>query len=194
MKPTSQRGFAAVEAVIIVVIIVALVAGGYYVYHANQSSKHPPAQPVQSAKPAATSPATTLKVAPADYLSVPADLQQAILQAQKSAGCVKDGQIVDLNGEPTDQNVIYATSGYAITAIGCDSPAASLFAKLNGGWQTVDSTQFAFSCDKLKKYNVPVELLQVANSGQPNPTNCLPTPPPSNNAPLPSYTGPNQNY
>lgn len=191
MKQTNQKGFAALEAAIIVIIIIVIAGAGYYVYLTSQGSKKPVAQ-TQSArqKKTITLPAT-VKVAPADYLSVPTDLQQAILQAQNSAGCVKNGQIVDMNGEPTDQNVTYATSGYAITDIGCATPAVTLFAKVDGSWQTVDSTQFAFSCDKLKKFNVPVELLQVANSGQPNPTNCIPTPPPSNNASLPSYTGPN---
>lgn len=98
------------------------------------------------------------------YSELPLDLQAAIVDFTKSTApaCVKDGQPVDTNGNPTNPKVAYDASGSAIVPIGCDSPSATLFVQQGSTWKEIASTQSAFSCTLLKQYKIPVQLLTLS--------------------------------
>lgn len=96
-------------------------------------------------------------------------LQQAIVAFTKSEdpACVKNGQLVNFNSQPSDPEVAVASNGSAIAGIGCDSPSATLFVQEGNIWQELESTQLAFSCTTLKKYQVPAKLLLLSQGAGP---------------------------
>lgn len=96
------------------------------------------------------------------YSKVPAALQKVILAeiTKDVPSCVKDGQLLDANGQADDPRVDYAPSGAAATDIGCDGGSWGLFAKdSSGDWKFLEKTQMAFDCSVLTQYKVAKQLL-----------------------------------
>jgi Tfp pilus assembly protein PilV len=161
MKRLNQAGFSALEAVLIIVVLGIVGFVGYYVYHSNQSTNKIYNQASNEAQSnpqkSAASPVKTT------YSKVPKALQTVILAdtTAQSPSCVSGGKLVDIDGKATDQSVEYDASGFAVTAIGCDSSAATLYVKTGATWKNVESTQFGFSCDILKQNKVPVALIAL---------------------------------
>lgn len=172
-----QKGFSVVEVMVIVAIVILLGVAGWYVWKNvgdsddsdNSSSSETTQQTEQEEQPAEPTIEAVL------YSEVPADLQAAIFEEteQYVPGCIKDGQIVDFNGDPYDQEVAYASSGFAVTGIGCDGGAVNLFVKQDGSWLWVARTQEAFKCSDLETYDVPVELLDTGGFRTARPVQCL---------------------
>jgi type II secretory pathway pseudopilin PulG len=126
-----------------------------------------------------TSSASTSSAQKIPYSEAPAGLQSTILAFSKTNGCVNDGKIVDSNGNEVNPAVTYQADAYAETAIGCDSPAATLFVYTNDTWQEVESSQGGFSCDTLKKYDISADFLKTASGS----SQCI------NGSELVTYTG-----
>jgi len=179
MKRVGQQGVGAV-AVILVIVILGLVGfTGWFVWHSNQETNKAlgdstavsdgsvtasPKQKSSTAKTdeAATDGATYVVAKQVAVSTLPGGLRTGIITTteEKSPSCVKDGALVDIDGNPSDPDVWYTTSGFAEATIGCDGGAATIFAKSGGSWKLVESTQFSFSCDKLKAAKVPVAFLK----------------------------------
>ncbi|MDB5171112.1 MAG: hypothetical protein JWO35_806 [Candidatus Saccharibacteria bacterium] len=173
----NQQGFSAIEGLLLLVIVGILGITGWSVWLGRHSKQTIPdtsaimqSTALQSAKASTTQPTVEKTV----YSKIPHDLQAAILaQTQHDVpGCIKNSQIVDINDKPTDQEVTYASNGFAITAIGCNGGSVHLFAKVNDAWSDLSHTQLGFSCSLLKKNKVPVKLLETAFAGQAKSAEC----------------------
>lgn len=171
MKKIEQRGAGAVVALLLIVVLVIVGFIGWFVYHSSMQTS----DTLDSANNTSNTPTSMSKSGSVKYVAptqttfskLPKALQTAVVKAttDKSPSCVKDGKLVDVDGKATDQDAWYTESGFAETRVGCDSGAASIFAKSGDNWKLVDSTQFQYSCDKLKAAKVPVEFLKTVAPG-----------------------------
>lgn len=168
----SQRGFTLLESLIGLLIIAAIAFGGFYIRHRNHATK--PETPVVNTTTAKYKVENTgaLQV---KFSKLPSGLKSAIItqQEKSSPACVKNGQLVDVNGNPSDPTVSYSSSRAAIATIGCDGGAAGLFAiDKDGQWQFIASTQSEFNCTDLVDHLVPIKLLQIDKGSSEQPA-CL---------------------
>lgn len=166
----NQKGFGLVGMFLLVVVVVVVGYGGWYVWDARQNNTPTSSDSNQSASNAngaSPAPSSPLSVEKTTYSKVPKALQDAILTVyqDKASNCVKDSVIVDTSGSPTDIAVTYASDMFAEANIGCESGAATLFAKVNGNWKVLSSTQFGFNCGTLRQYKVPVALIDAVVPG-----------------------------
>lgn len=157
---TKQTGFVIIDSVLTLLIILVAIGGGIAIWH-NEKNKN---KPIVSASANTTTATTSVAPYQSTFSKVPAGLQTQILSEFKkdAPACVKDNQIVDINGKVTDIDVDYAPSGSALAGIGCDSPSSGLFIKNDSGdWAFIEKSQMAFDCSVLEKYNVPKALLEL---------------------------------
>ena len=175
--PQNQRGIAAAGLVILAVVVLVVGGIGFMVYNNGKKpaaditiqgppmpEPTPPPTPTAIQDDAVT--ATDAAPVKTTYSKSPKALQTAILTYTKATAtdCVVNDKIVDIDKKPTDQEVSYAAST-AITGIGCDGSASTLFVKrTSGSWEMVEKTQLGFSCETLKTNKVPAKLLTTSGA------------------------------
>ena len=181
MKQLNQKGFGGLGVLALVIVVAAVAGIGWYVYHSGQATTKTLQQTnttsTSTTSPPAKSSATTAAkddtIQKNPLSKAPKDIGTAILAETKASNpaCIKNGAIVDIEGNATDQYVSY-TGSFAFTSIGCESGQATLFAKSGGKWQKVGATQFEFACADLAKYQVPLGFLQAVSPDPTLPVKC----------------------
>jgi hypothetical protein len=88
-------------------------------------------------------------------------LQKAIFDYTKKTvpACIKGDTIIDFNGQPNDQTVIYWSAGWAETTVGCSGGAGTVFAENTDGWEEIAATQDRFNCEQLESHMTPPKFL-----------------------------------
>ena len=158
----NQAGIGAVTTILVVVIVALIGVAGWLVYknHHKTAQSTPPA-PTHSFQ-------ADLSVHKLPGNKLPADMLQGITAiwnekipnwqtAPASEGCIGPGN--------QNYTVYEVNDAYAEAGLYCNSPAATLFVKVNGTWQAVESTQFEFSCATISKYNIPKALIVASSPG-----------------------------
>jgi hypothetical protein len=178
----NNKGFGIIALLAIIVILGTLVGTGIYIKDRQKQSTlttnsqtdvtKDKTQTSQS-KANQTSPSKAEIVqAPAEkvkFSALPTQLQNVYKAkvTEKAPACIKNGQIVDYDGQPEDKDATYAPVGSAIIVIGCDGGSASLFAKdKQDTWKFIASTQSSFKCDDIFDNPVPLKLMEL---GTPRP-------------------------
>jgi hypothetical protein len=163
-----QQGFT-IATIAIIIVVVVLGFGLWFV--SNNKDQKPPVRAAGTNSPEPTEDSCKaqlsrqcIEIAPAEktkFSKLPEGLQTvAIAEISKQApACVKEGKLVDYEGQLADPDVKYAPIGSAIIPIGCDSPSAGLFSKIKADWQFVEKTQFGFTCNAIFNSVVPEKLL-----------------------------------
>ncbi|MDL2363148.1 MAG: hypothetical protein QFB86_02055 [Patescibacteria group bacterium] len=164
----NAAGFSTIEGLLLAIAAAIILSTGLYVHHVKQVSSIVLEQAGGGTKNATANKIFSTPSAAIKYSNAPADLQEAILSSAKvyDPNCVVNNVIVDFNGLPYDTPLSYNTAGFAQTAIGCRGGAEFLYAKQDNIWKEIERTQSGHSCDVLKQYKVPVDLLSPGNSVQ----------------------------
>jgi len=160
LRIKDQHGVGALGVVAVIIVLAVVGFTGWFVYKSQNETN----STIDKTTDSGSAPQTvkTKGVTTTVYSKVPVDLQKAIVAAISvdQASCVKDGKPVDADGKALDPAVTYDASGFAEAGIGCDGPHATMFAKADGKWETVGSTQFAYKCADLEKYKVPLSFMK----------------------------------
>lgn len=173
MNRRPESGFSVVEVLLVLVVIGLIGFVGWFVYSSQQKTNNTHDAVIRSSQNTDVVDTEAARTEQSDlivetmYSKAPAELQTAILDYSKSdmPGCVKNNQIVDSDGQPSDRSVRYVANKYAAVPLGCDGGAEFLFAYTNGIWKEVDGTQFGFDCDILKQYKVSVSFVKAVGTG-----------------------------
>lgn len=189
----SQKGFGSTAIIVVVMIVGVVGLAGWLVYQNNHKPSDVTGQtvgpdtktPTTPVSDSAKSPAPTgdnAAVITANYSDSPSALQSAILNETKlsAPSCVKNNNIVDIDGKPIDNQVKYSASGYAFTGIGCDGVAATLFVKVGSSWKKISSTQAEYKCADLKANKVPSSFIRAIQPDPNTQPECIPVDPSAN--------------
>ncbi len=109
------------------------------------------------------------------YSKTPAALQTAILKAysEKASGCIKNGAIVDYEGNPSDIPVL-VDAKVANALMGCEGGFAGLFAlNGNGTWEFILGSQMGYPCETVEKYGISKEFMQLVAKNSDGVARCL---------------------
>jgi type II secretory pathway pseudopilin PulG len=165
----NNKGFSLVGIIASIALVAAVLVVGIYVVTRNDKAQEAPSQ--QKAESGSDDSASLSRAdiakAPAEttkFSTLPKELQAVIKNevTKQAPGCIKEGQLVDYNGQPEDPNATYAAVGSAFFVIGCDGGSVALFAKnKEGQWAYIVRTQADFSCDDIFNYPVPKQLLEL---------------------------------
>jgi type II secretory pathway pseudopilin PulG len=153
----NNKGFSAVEGIMLLVIVGLIAGAGIYVWQAQ----HQASKLYSTSNTTAPAPSNNL-VRKLSWKAAPKDLQQGILAIwdSKVPGWQTDPMCTQsLTPNNPEYNLYEVNDKYAEAGLYCDSGAATLYVKVNGTWQDVQSTQSGFSCDVISKYNIPKSLI-----------------------------------
>ena len=153
----NQDGFTLIGVLFVVLTLVIISIVGYFV--AKHINKNTP-------EASTTNQSSVLTVNKLSGNQLPTDILQGLTDiwnkktpgwqnAPASAACVGPGN--------TYYTVYEVNDTYAEAGLYCDSPSATLFVKVNGTWQAVQSTQSEFSCDIIAKYSIPKSLIAASD-------------------------------
>ncbi len=160
--------------IILLLVLVGIIGGTVWYIKNTQQAVDETSKATSAAAQTSTTQTSSTAIEHTKLSQVPIELQKAVYDytAVHDAPCVKNGQIIDFNGNPIDNDVVYDAKGFAETGVGCDSPSATLFALTGTSWKQIDRTQSAFSCAILRQYKVPLSFLEAVQTGQLNPGQC----------------------
>lgn len=171
MTKKNSNGFGALEGLLVIVLVGIIGFAGWYVWNAKESTDKTIAATNKTSQTMANRKQDTpMKVNEVAWSKVSPDLQKAILASWEEH--IPGWKTVLANDEacapgqkPVDDSYLVRedeSQRYAAAGVGCDSPAAGLWAKKDGSWQQVEITQGTNRCDLLEKYNVPKAFLAAA--------------------------------
>jgi hypothetical protein len=172
-KPAQPTGNKLLKAILLLVLV-GIIGGTVWYIRNTQQAVDATDKAMVSAAQTSTTQIHSADIEHTKLSKVPTELQKAVYDytAVHAMPCVKNGQIVDFNGNPVDNDVVFDAKGFAESVVGCDGGSATLFAQTGTGWQQIDSTQSAFSCTVLRRYKVAQSFLVAVQAGHLKPGEC----------------------